>query len=187
MTLFALVTPSASGSSEMQPKTICTAWSRNADGDSYAMDEKLTTEKGKCALPSSLRRKPAPESIMAHFNDSVLKLLRRQHFRALSYKSLRIGFDHRFAYVDSNTNPIGRIVPPSRYLMVANQSGREVVFQNQSRDLSPDSPPYPAEWERGVINMFPWQVAGARGCNDAWFRVLIHEQKFHRLNLPAAM
>jgi len=51
------------------------------------MHEELTTEKGKWALPSSLRRKPAPESSMAHFNNSVFKLLRRQHFRALSHKS----------------------------------------------------------------------------------------------------
>jgi hypothetical protein len=151
------------------------------------MHEKLTTEKGKCALPSSLRREPAPESSMANFNDSAFKLVRCQHFGASLHESLRIGFDHRFAHVDSNTNPIGRIVSPSRYLMVADQSGWKLVFNDQPPNLVHDSPPYPAEWERGVEYMFPWQVARMRRSNHAWFRVLIREHSSHILNLPAAM
>ena len=151
------------------------------------MHEKLTTEKGKCALPSSLRREPAPVSRMAHFNVGVVKLVRCQHFRASLYKSLRIGLDHRFAHVDSNTNPIGRIVSTSRYLMVADQSGRKLVLNDQSYNLVHDSPPYPAEWERGVVYVFPWQVAGVRRCNHAWFRVLIREHKYEIINLPGAM
>jgi hypothetical protein len=151
------------------------------------MHEELTTEKGKCALPSSLRRKPAPETSMAHFNNSVLKLVCRQHFRASLHKSLRIGVDHRFAHIDSNKDPIDRIISPSRYLMVANQSGGKLVFNDQSPDLLHDSSPYPAQWERGVEYMFPWQIAGMRRCNHSWFRVLICEHKLHKIDLLGAM